>query len=242
MQTPGHGAETNGQLVQPVRAGSDINTAGFEIGNVGSGHFLIANKFCFARPHLMLLTCDGYQRQYEPLDEADLEASWKLLNTIGDGYVAFYNCGKIGGCSRLHKHMQLMPMPTSSFASFLDSKGGVEPIVPFQWFFHRFGSQPVTPAVLTNIYTELLQKATTAWEECPGHTNDDSSEASCPHNVILTSRWIMVIPRRRAAVNKEAGVNALGMIGVVAVSTTSEIENWVQLGLGQSLKELGVPN
>lgn len=68
-----------------------------EIGDIGSTHFLITNKFCFARPHLMLLTSDGHQRQYEPLHENDLGAAWSVLSTIGRDYIAFYNCGRDGG-------------------------------------------------------------------------------------------------------------------------------------------------
>jgi hypothetical protein len=52
----------------------------------------------------------------------------------------------------------------------------------------------------------------------------------CPHNMILTKGWMVVLPRRRAAVNKEAGVNALGMLGYIAVATDNEILNWVSAG------------
>lgn len=60
--------------------------------------------------------------------------------------------------------------------------------------------------------------------EARGHTASKPSGAVYPHNMILTKRWIMVIPRRRGGINKEAGVNSLGMLGVVAVATRKEIE------------------
>jgi ATP adenylyltransferase len=225
------------------RPGSDIDTQGYEIGDSGNGsHFLIANKFCFSRPHLMMLTCDGYRRQHEPLDKGDLEAAWTALAALNDAdkdYVVFYNCGKDAGCSRLHKHMQLMPLPANGFAAaFLDSNVAKEPKVPFKWFYHRFMDGPITPAMVTSIYTQLLQQATQAWEYSTG--NVVSNGEACPHNMAFTSRWMVVIPRRRAAVNKEAGVNSLGMLGVIAVATEREIDNWVRLGLTNSLMELGV--
>ncbi|OQD63472.1 hypothetical protein PENPOL_c009G00028 [Penicillium polonicum] len=218
------------------RAGSDISTTGFELGALDT-HLVIVNKFCFARPHLMLLTFDGYKRQYEALDESDLNDTWQLLNSAKSDYVAFYNCGPNGGCSRLHKHLQVMPLPASSFAAFLDSPGEPETKVPFQWFYRRFGSD-LTPAALFAAYKDLLEEAT---KVAGDYTTDAPPGAVCPHNVIFTKRWMVVLPRRRGAINKEAGVNSLGMLGVIAVATTKEVDNWVRLGLTESLAELGVP-
>ncbi|XEU94862.1 hypothetical protein FSHL1_000146 [Fusarium sambucinum] len=224
--------------------GSDIDTTGFEMsGSDDSSHFLIANKFCFSRPHLMMLTRDGYRRQYEPLDQTDFEAAWSTLSSLNDAttdYVVFFNCGKDGGCSRLHKHVQLMPRPASGFAlDFLNSNSTQEPKVPFEWFYHRFDDISDARSEGAKIYQQLLQQATEVWKASTGK-NVPEGEA-CPHNVAFTSRWIVVIPRRSAAVNKEAGVNSLGMLGVIAVATEKEIENWVRLGLTDSLRELGVP-
>lgn len=36
-------------------------------------------------------------------------------------------------------------------------------------------------------------------------------------------------------------MNSLGMLGVIAVATMEEVDNWVRLGLTESLAELGVP-
>ncbi|KAJ5598448.1 hypothetical protein N7537_008532 [Penicillium hordei] len=218
------------------REGSDISTTGFELGALDS-HLVIVNKFCFARPHLMLLTFDGYKRQYEALDKSDLNDTWQLLNSAQSDYVAFYNCGPNGGCSRLHKHLQVMPLPANSFAAFLDSPDETETKVPFRWFYRRFEGN-VTSAALFGTYKDLLEEATKVGGE---YTTDAPPGAVCPHNVIFTKRWMIVLPRRRGAINKEAGVNSLGMLGVIAVATTKEIDNWVRLGLTESLAELGVP-
>ncbi|KAM0427751.1 hypothetical protein ACHAQK_011900 [Fusarium lateritium] len=227
-----------------LRPGSDIDTNGFEIWESdGSSHFLIANKFSFSRPHLMMLTRDGFRRQYEPLSESDIRASWEMLNSLNGAtkdYVAFYNCGKDGGCSRLHKHLQLMPLPASGFAvDFLNLYVAEEPRLPFKWFYHRFNGTE-SPVQLTEIYMDLLEKATKTWKESTGNNVPDGH--ACPHNVAFTNRWIVVIPRRCAAINKEAGVNSLGMLGIIAVATEQEVDNWIRLGLAKSLAELGVPS
>lgn len=188
-----------------------------------------------------MLTSDGYRRQYEPLFKDDLQAAWSALFAMRTDYVVFYNCGQDGGCSRLHKHMQLIPMPENTFADFLESEGDKEPNVPFRWFFHRFRSQQVTPALLVDAYTELLKQASKVGDGRSQHSDSAPPEAACPHNVIFTKRWMIVLPRRQAGINKEAAANALGMLGYIAVSTQQEINNWVRLGPTQVLRELGVP-
>lgn len=187
----------------------------------------------------MILTRDGHQRQYEPLLEPDLDAAWLVLSALSGDYVAFYNCGQDAGCSRLHKHMQVIPAPEKWFASFLDSEGE-EPKVPFQWFYHRFDSQNVTVPWLTMVYNDLLEQATAAGMGHSEHATSFSGTA-CPHNVILTKRRIMVVPRRQAAVNQEAAANAIGMLGYIAIATRGEIDSWKQWGLSNCLRQLGVP-
>lgn len=82
--------------------GSDIDVSGYEITYVNGTHLLMFNKFCMYRPHLLLLTKDGYRRQYEQLDLQDLQAVWNVLQSLNWRYFMFFNCGKDGGCSRLH--------------------------------------------------------------------------------------------------------------------------------------------
>lgn len=235
--------DNNAELENDRKDGSDIATKGFEIGQVSSTHFLIANKFCYARPHLMLVTCNGHLRQYEPLDETDLEAVRAILTSMSQDYIAFFNCGQDGGCSRLHKHMQLIPKPPHSFADFLDAENddGKAANVPFYWFYQRLDAENDNAAELAKIYKKLLTQATAVGQGLAEHADTAPSGAACPHNVILSRRWMIVIPRHRAGINKEAGANALGMLGVIAVATRSEIGNWVRLGLTESLRELGVP-
>lgn len=223
------------------RDGSDISTVGFEIGEASSTHFLVANKFCWARPHLMLVTSDGYQRQYDALDLDDFKSAWLLLSTMDNDYVAFYNCGQDGGCSRLHKHLQLIPTPKNLFASFLDSKDNEEPKVSFEWFYRRLDPQNTTPDTILKVYNSLLEQATKIGKDRAENAATALPNAACPHNFILTKRWMVVLPRRRAAINKEAGVNAIGMLGYIVVATQGEIDNWIRLGLTDSLRELGVP-
>ncbi|KAF5626083.1 atp adenylyltransferase [Fusarium sp. NRRL 52700] len=241
FHTAGSQIQLNNDLSQKKRDGSDINSAGYEICDVGRTHVLVANKFCFASPHLMLLTSDGHQRQYQPLNKDDLAAAWEVLTTLGDNYVVFFNCGRDGGCSRLHKHMQLIPKPKDSFASFLDDDGIEEPTVPFRWFFHRLGNSKLGLDDLVTIYSNLLRKATEVGQGQSENADREPPDAAVPHNFLLTQRWMIVLPRRRAAVNREAGANAIGMTGVIAVAIQDEIDTWIRLRPATALAELGVP-
>lgn len=241
---PKDSQQQNGTTPQP-RPGSDIITAGFEIGTIKDTHIIAVNKFCYARPHVMLVTADGYRRQHEPLDRSDLEAAWSALTAAGDDYVVIYNCGKDASCSRKHKHMQLMPMPQDTIAAFLDN-GEYEPAVPFKWAYQRLDSDDVNAATLVKVYNQLLEKANEAWRTSPRADSQstaphDAPDGPCPHNVILTTRWVIVIPRRQAAISTTAGANALGMLGVIAVATQEEADNWIQLEMRKCLQELGVP-
>jgi ATP adenylyltransferase len=137
--------------------------------------------------------------------------------------------------------MQLIPMPESTFASFLDSDGDEpEPRVPFQWFYHRFDSGDVPLQHLTEVYNKLLSQATEVGGGLSENAHAALPGAACPHNMIMTKRWMIVVPRRRAAINKAVAANALGMLGYIAVATKSEMDEWIRTGPTGALKEFGV--
>ncbi|KAJ5485264.1 hypothetical protein N7539_005252 [Penicillium diatomitis] len=233
--------ESNEPSEKTRQPGSDISTAGFEIGPVGDAHQLVANKFCWANPHFLLVTADAGQRQYQRLHETDLHAMWSVLTTMNSDYVAFFNCGQDGGCSRMHKHMQLIPTPPGTLASFLDGdEGSSEPVVPFYWFYHRFTSSDVKVEDLQEIYTRLLEQATSVGDGLSEHAQEAPPDAACPHNVIMSRRWMIVIPRRRAALSKAIATNALGMLGYFAVATQGEVYEWKQVGVTGTLEKFGV--
>jgi ATP adenylyltransferase len=138
----------------------------------------------------------------------------------------------------MHKHLQMIPLPGKSFASFLDEEGGEEPEVSFQWFWKRLGEREVTPDALKEEYDDLLERATKSFPQ----KEDGPDGGVCPHNFLLTKRWMLVIPRREWGISKEAGVNAVGMIGVMPCSTQSEMNSWIEAGVSKSLAEVGVPS
>ncbi|KAK4139288.1 uncharacterized protein C8A04DRAFT_16003 [Dichotomopilus funicola] len=267
QQPPSNPDPSSGRL-----EGSDIDTLGFEIPLFSSEkplfssststyqpagtrtHFIVANKFALARPHFLVLTSSGFRRQHEPLDRDDFEFAWFMLHSLprrektleggSKDYLAFFNCGRDSGCSRVHKHMQVLPMRWSGSGTDSGSKGDAgqqEPEIPFSWFYQRFEKEDMTAPEVEGVYANLLAQAETVGQTKGDIPDNTEPGAACPHNVIFTRRWMVVIPRRLARVSTEVGTNALGMLGVIPVGTSEEIESWVRLGVKKALAEMGVP-
>ena len=217
------------------RPGSDIDVSGDEIADVGSTHLLAFNRFCAARPHLLLVTQDGFRRQHEELDSDDITALWQVLSSFKQKrYLAIFNCGIDAGCSRLHKHMQLFPAPApDDFALWPDRGGDSTP--PFQCFVHRFEDRFPSVDTLTGIYQTLLRQA----EKAVGRPAKREGEA-IPHNVVLDRQWIMVAPRRTAGLNG-AVANAAAMLGMVWVANDEMLKLWTELGPANVLAHVGIP-
>jgi ATP adenylyltransferase/5',5'''-P-1,P-4-tetraphosphate phosphorylase II len=218
-----------------IRPGSDIDTTGFEIQDLFSTHILVFNKFCAYRPHFLLLAQDGHRRQWEPLCQEDLAASWEVITTMKNEYIMLYNCGQAGGCSRLHKHMQIIPHGNARLQLWPDS-AELREKVPFQWFPHYFQGINQNSQLLIDTYRRLLAQA----EAALGFGGSGTPKTAIPHNVILHERWMVVIPRRSAGV-KSVAANAAGMLGMVWVSSQECLDEWLFLGPQHVLRECGVP-
>ncbi|KAK5997631.1 ATP adenylyltransferase [Cladobotryum mycophilum] len=243
----GDGAEQNASTATPIyKPGSDISTSGFEVHSIGGTHILAFNKFCIARPHFLLLTEDGFRRQYEALDLEDLTAAHSVITSLTSKreYMVLYNGGIDAGCSRLHKHMQVIPKP-DGYRLWLDDydqdsrvkTSSLMDSIPFQYFMTRFSDTFLDPDALLRTYTSLLKEAQGALRDWTtpkeGHV--------IAHNVVLTRKWIIIIPRRKAGVNG-ADTNAAGMLGMIWVSSKDRLQRWVELGPSDILAEIGVPH
>ncbi|ORY57766.1 ATP adenylyltransferase-domain-containing protein [Pseudomassariella vexata] len=215
--------------------GSDINVSGYEVTDINGTHQLAFNKFCMYCPHLLLLTNDGYKRQYEHLDVADFAAGCSTLESLGWNYFMFFNCGKDGGCSRLHKHIQLAPYQKGRLAPWPARAGDVQAKVPYEFILRRFEHQ-TGPEQVVEVYEQMVVKA----REMLGVSDDSSLSEHVPHNLVMGKNWMLLIPRRKAGCGG-AYANALGMLGMVSVANSEELRCWKAQGPWQVLEELGLP-
>jgi len=212
--------------------GSDIDVSGYDIMPVLGTHQLAFNKYSMYRPHFLLLTQNPYRRQFQSLGEEDMQAAWAVLAKMKHRYFVIYNCTEKAGCSRQHKHMQLIPRPENGSVLFPDRANSESSPAPFQYFLHQI-EDPFTPAkCLVEIYIGLLAQA----KESLGISGDIQP---CPHNVVLMKEWMMVIPRTKADMDG-ASANAAGMLGMVWVAKEEEMDRWMRLGPAEVLAQVGV--
>ncbi|KPM39335.1 hypothetical protein AK830_g7255 [Neonectria ditissima] len=186
------------------------------------------------RPHFLLLTQDGHRRQYEPLDVDDFRAAHTVISSLGSKYMAIYNCGVESGCSRFHKHLQIIPQAGETFNVWRDIIAQTQTL-PYQAFVRAYDRGTPSPEELQTIYLDLFQQAQIAL----GQSVSEDNRAP-PHNVIFDQTGIMVIPRRAAGLHG-AEANAAGMLGVIWMSDMAKAEQWLELGPAEVLKTAGVP-
>lgn len=191
----------------------------FDLGVIGSKHKLILNKYCVVRPQLVLHTID-FEPQSNSLDAADFGAMWKVLCELGSDHFAIFNCGAEAGASVGHKHMQILPHTTKgAFELFPDSMTKLRdghgevlamPGIPFE---HAVScvSGDVNAGALLHVYHRLASFST--------------HNLATPHNVIMTDRWMMLIPRTQARIGIMAA-NAATMLGMVWVTSEDQFEAW----------------
>jgi ATP adenylyltransferase len=189
------------------------------------------------RPQLLLLTSDSYRRQREAVDVHDLGAACAVLSELGERPLfVIYNCGPVGGASRQHKHLQVLPRPPRLFP---DERGFDEKSVPFRYFLRYLDGVDIGAsdgyAKVFEAYTALLVEAKQALGI------DPASEEYFPHNVALVKEWIIVIPRQSADV-EGITANAPGMLGSVWLISDEQFEQWKQVGPRKVLAGLGYPS
>ncbi|PNS21111.1 Diadenosine 5',5'''-P1,P4-tetraphosphate phosphorylase 2 [Sphaceloma murrayae] len=205
---------------------------------VGPRHRLLFNEFCVWRP-MLLLTTTTYERQTDALNLEDLSAALALLRAYKGPYMMIYNCGVNGGSSQGHKHMQIHPQPeqaTLYMANAASSTIVSDRLqgVPYKHFVLRIPPD-ATPEHVLRLHDLLLERTQAALRDA------DAGEG---YNVVMTTDFIGLIPRRRAKTDDAKdvfGINAAGMMGLVTVRDQRERERWRELGYAQYLTRQGLP-
>jgi ATP adenylyltransferase len=188
--------------------------ASLRVGDIGTQHFLLLNKFNVFAHHLLIVTTD-FAAQESLIDEADFAA---LLACLGrfEG-LGFYNGGTAAGSSQPHKHLQMVPLP-------LDGRAlPIEPLIEAartHGVFHaprlafRHAAAWLTdddPARAHATYLQLLQAIGVEPLDVAGVAHQ-----SVPYNLLVTRRWMLATPRTMSHVEGIA-VNALGFAGSLFV-------------------------
>ncbi|KAI9698519.1 MAG: hypothetical protein M1836_004100 [Candelina mexicana] len=237
---------------------SDISQPpSLHITDLPPAHTLKLNAYPILRPSYLLLTTSSLRRQSSPLSLADITVARTTLTSLspvpsrennesdseeeeeeeGRDYMVMYNSGREAGCSRFHKHMQILPRPSvASFPLFPDRPPEDPVNVPYIYELIR---HPPSPSSSSNTLSQIFTSYISSLNHFRALLGIRCEDQPVPHNVLMTQEWTVVIPRRRA----QAGglsANAAGMMGLVWVGTEGEMERWKREGAWRVLGELGL--
>lgn len=210
------------------------------VAEAGPRHVCLLNKFPVVEHHLLIVTRE-FERQDSALKLDDF-AAWQLCLRQYPG-LGFYNAGPDAGASQRHKHLQLVPVPLG--AGPLNAP--VERLLALSPLARR-GQPRRSPLPVRHAWCEL------AGDDGSGRSLHDAYQrllAACglqrdehgvlpPYNLVLTSDWMLLVPRRREA---WAGisVNALGFAGALLVPDEAQLRRLERTGPIRLLQHVAFP-
>lgn len=204
-------------------------------------HICLLNKYPVFPHHLLLVT-----RRFEPqtawLSAADFAALATGLAQI-DG-LGFYNAGPVAGASQPHKHLQIVPLPLAAggpplpLAPLVNTAVGSGPVqqaeaLPFP---HAITHWAAADAAVLDEWAARLHRRYHTLMQAIG-LRPQSPPRPLPHNLLVTRRWMMVVPRRRARFGHIA-VNALGFAGSLLARNTAEFATIRATGVLNLLRQV----
>lgn len=213
------------------------------VGDLSDTHAALLNKYNVLANHLLIIT-RAYEAQERWLTRADFEA---LLICLGemDG-LGLYNGGREAGASQPHKHLQIVPLPLAS----------VGPAVPLEPLFDRTrgGSIKTVPELP---FMHAVARTPDAWWRSPGQGADAALETyhtlleavripvsgafqSVPYNVLMTRRWMWVVPRSQGVLNA-IPVNGVSYAGALLARDAADMAWLRRHGPLRVLASVGVP-
>lgn len=200
------------------------------VATVSDSHTAVLNKFNVVEHHLLVVT-RRFEEQESLLTEADFRALWRCMGEYEA--LGFYNGGRVAGASQRHKHLQTIPLPLTAGGPSLPVEPLVDRVretgptrVPGLAFRHRFlrlpeglADHPGQAATWCRVrYLELLAEL-----GLPAAGRDGVPWQAGPYNLLLTRRWMMVVPRSREHCGS-VSINAMGFAGSLFVRDRQELE------------------
>ncbi|GLC74618.1 hypothetical protein PLESTF_001535700 [Pleodorina starrii] len=237
--------------------------------HLGPEHSLVLNKFNVVHHHVLVITRE-FRSQAEPLHGSDLAAALEVVKAMPSGGVAFYNCGPASGRSQPHKHLQVVPLPftegqpplapvhhlVEEAAEAAEAAGtaALQPLqlrrLPYRCFAAQLPESP-TSEQLEATFIALLHLSHPGYSYVAspllaGSPPADAATAaavaagSVSYNVLLTSSWMMLVPRRAERCGPLA-LNSLAFAGTMLVRSEDELEFVRQTGPAEILSVIGEP-
>ncbi|NJL40152.1 MAG: phosphorylase [Leptolyngbyaceae cyanobacterium SM1_4_3] len=203
------------------------------VGNLSATHLCLLNKFNVVDHHLLIVT-RAFEEQENWLNLRDFEAMWLTLAQV-DGLV-FYNAGQSAGASQRHKHLQLVPLPSTSDGvrvpieslfggvKFEHSTNGhrVSTLgLPFCHALIRWEEIAGSPGVAAQVTLERYYTLLRAVDLLEGEVTGTRQSAS--YNLLATREWMLLVPRSQSSFNTIA-INSLGFAGALLVRNQAQMD------------------
>lgn len=224
------------------------------VASISPTHVALLNKFNVIDHHLLIVT-RAFERQETLLDLADFTALAACMAEF-DG-LGFYNGGPDAGASQPHKHLQMVPLaadgglggpggsvPMEAAWRDVPPACGVPQSVPALPFRHAFcrlelpadsSRKHEAAHGLENAYHALLAAAGISGIEAKGEQLQ-----SGPYNLLVTRRWMLVVPRAAECV-EGVSINALGFAGSLFVRDAQQLDVVKRLGPMKLLERVTLP-
>ena len=200
------------------------------VSNLTETHLAILNKFNVVEHHLLIIT-RHFEHQETLLTLADFEALWVAMAEYEA--LVFYNGGEVAGASQRHKHLQMIPLPLADSGPLLpidpliDAAGELEgitrlPTLPFPHLFVRLeeGLYRDTRSAAEQSFHDYQAMLDTL--DMPPLLREGQSWQSSPYNLLVTRRWMMLVPRSREHY-ESISINAMGFAGSLFVRNEDEL-------------------
>jgi sulfate adenylyltransferase (ADP) / ATP adenylyltransferase len=214
------------------------------VANISDTHLCLLNKYNVIDHHVLIVT-RAFEPQENLLTLADFEALWTCMAEFDA--LGFYNSGPAAGASQPHKHLQLVPLPLSTATPDIAVSTMFDPSAPMNEPSH------VPRLPFTNAFAWLDAAVPTAVAEQAARTHilyrkllaaagiDPLDPPPRPYNLLVTRRFMLVIPRRLERYANVA-VNALGFAGSFYLADRAGLEVIHKTGPVELLKQVGFSN
>lgn len=214
------------------------------VGDLSPTHVALLNKYNVIDDHLLIVT-----RRFVPqtalLDQDDFEAL--LVALRGGDALGFYNGGEEAGASQPHKHLQAVPLPLDDsglpaplealFASLTVTDSGARITgLPFAHAFARLDLMADDAARTALKTCRALLHAT----GIDAIDVDGLAHQSAPYNLLVTRRWMLVVPRAAERV-EGISLNALGFAGSLFVRNAQQLDTLARIGPMTALARVTKP-
>lgn len=159
-------------------------------------HYVILNRYMFCPGHMIMPLDSQREMQGSMLKKHDFECLSRVIQSVDDKGVAYYNGGVDAGCTQYHKHMQYVPCREHSVFDAMARNYRL----PYKYFTEKLPDYRAS--TIGDAYMRLFERA--------------QHEGS--YNFLLSGKVAALVPRSQARHKTGCLVNSMGVCGHLFVT------------------------